>query len=248
MKISLPGSRFFKDLKADMQAATKEVNQAAADGEAEKQARADYKDALGTKNYAECVKNLSLVLNLATPPTIKHLDGPVELKGAMPLKEDDDFAYWFIGDTDGKNVKLAMADFDDAYIDEEEPVDNAETGEETDNKVQADETGIIPEEMSLGEFLERTDGGKFDIIPVLYNLNYSAKNAFMPENIKKVLVPNPNRGDQIIVYTKDGKVALLDFMTGRRIVKETDDKISLIDDDGYTLNREDILYNYEHKK
>ncbi len=70
----------------------------------------------------------------------------------------------------------------------------------------------------------------------------------MPENIEKVLVPNPNRGDQIIVYTKDGKVALLDFMTGRRIVKETDDKISLIDDDGYTLNREDILYNYEHKK
>lgn len=247
---------FFKDLKTDIAASVKELDEP---GDVEpaktrkmrkpgKDAK-KYMDALATKECAESVKNLSLALITMNPPTIKHLDGAIELKNEA---KDSDVNYFFIGDN-GEEISISPDDYDETKtpVTTEELLDEYLEASSIKPKIK-EEPAPVPKEMALEDFLEETKGGKFDILPVLYNLNYYVNGAFMPENIDKILITNPKRGDQIILYTKDNKRAFIDFVTGRRIVQTPDKngklQTRLLDDDGYKLKEDlNIIYAREKK-
>lgn len=220
---------FFKNLRADIRKLSKPDNTEPGKAGDTGNTYKDYRDALATKDYAESVKNLSLALMTMEPPTVRRIDGVIESK-------DDEIPEECITDDEGSNYFFLDTDY------ETSPDDYAD-----------DDTEFLPEpkEMTLEDFLKETEGGDFDILPVLYNINYSSNGAFMPEKIDKIILPNPERGDQIVLYSKDGKRAFIDFVTGRRIFQVPDEngnyETKLIDDDGYKLN-EDTYFLYSRAK
>ena len=241
---------FFKNLKGDIKKLSEPDDDAPLSAGNAANTCKDGKDALGTKDYAECVKNLNLALMTMEPPAATRINAPIELKGEetpepAPDKEntpepapEEDMSYFFIGD-DSEDFEISPEDYDETLLLDLEPLEYKE------------EPIPEPKEMPFEDFLAETEGGEFDILPVLYNLNYSSNGAFMPEKIDKVILPHPKRGDQIVFYAKDGKRAFVDFVTGRRIVQTPDEdrnyKTALIDDDGYRL-QEDTYFNYSREK